>query len=289
MKWRQGRRSGNIDDRRGRPAFGAAGLLRMLPMLLSAGRRGGIGGIVVILVVLWIMGGGLPDFFSGGAAGDVEVVDGVEAEESAEFVAAILASTEDAWSGVFAERGLSYRAPELVLFEGQVSSGCGFQSSATGPFYCPLDQKVYLDLGFFRQLAAMGGSGDFAAAYVIGHEVGHHVQNLLGTSERVRNAQRTSTSADANALSVALELQADCYAGVWGNRTERAGDVRLSPGDVEEGLEAARAIGDDRIAGRRGGIADPESFTHGSSEQRAQWLRLGLSSGDFTACDPFGG
>lgn len=288
MKWKRGRRSGNIDDRRGQSGLGAAGLLRVLPMLLSAGRRGGIGGVVIILALLWIMSGGLPDFLTQGAGPDVEVVDGVEAEESADFVSAVLASTEDAWSAIFAESGQDYRAPELVLFDGQVSSGCGFQSSASGPFYCPVDQKVYLDLGFFRQLAAMGGEGDFAAAYVIGHEVGHHVQNLLGTSERVRNAQRSSSPADANALSVAVELQADCYAGVWGNRTERNGDVRLSPGDVDEGLEAARAIGDDRIAGRQGGVAQPESFTHGSSEQRARWLRMGLSTGDLTACDTFG-
>lgn len=289
MKWRQGRRSGNVDDRRGRSAFGAAGLLRALPMLLSAGRRGGIGAVVIVLILVWVMSGGLPDFLTGGAAENVEVVEGVDAEESAEFVSVVLASTEDVWAGIFEESGQSYRPPELVLFDGQVSSGCGFQSSATGPFYCPVDQKVYLDLGFFRQLAGMGGGGDFAAAYVIGHEVGHHVQNLLGTSDRVRRAQSGASSAEANALSVALELQADCYAGVWGNRTEREGEVRLSPGDVEEGLEAARAIGDDRLSGRRGGVADPESFTHGTSAQRARWLRAGLSSGDPQACDSFDG
>jgi predicted metalloprotease len=175
-----------------------------------------------------------------------------------------------------------------VLFTNQVSSACGFQSAATGPFYCPPDQRVYMDLSFFRQLSAMGGAGDFAAAYVIGHEVGHHVQNLLGTSDQVRQAQSRSGSAESNALSVMLELQADCYAGVWANRTDRKGVVTLSEGDVDEGLEAARAIGDDRLQAERGGRVHPETFTHGTSEQRAHWLRQGLSAGDPGACDTFG-
>jgi predicted metalloprotease len=174
------------------------------------------------------------------------------------------------------------------LFDNSVESACGFASSATGPFYCPPDQKVYLDVSFFRELAQMGGPGDFAQAYVIGHEVGHHVQNLLGTSDQVRQAQAHASERDVNRLSVMLELQADCYAGVWANHANRTQQV-LEPGDVEEGLRAAAAIGDDRLQRNAGRNVTPESFTHGSSALRAKWLETGLKSGDIDACDTFAG
>lgn len=206
-------------------------------------------------------------------------------DETAQFVSAILGSTEEVWNDLFAERGAEYREPELVLFDDAVRSACGYQSAATGPFYCPPDQQLYLDLGFFRELARMGGSGDFAAAYVIGHEVGHHVQNLAGKAAEVREAQRRRPDA-ANELSVRLELQADCYAGVWAARADRERSI-LEPGDVEEGLDAAAAIGDDRMQRQAGRAVQPESFTHGSSEQRRRWLSRGLETGDPEACDTF--
>jgi uncharacterized protein len=290
MKWRGGRRSSNLQDRRGQSAFNAGGLLGALPLVMSAGRRGGIiGAVVVIVIVLWVLNGGMSNLLSPGGGESGSVVEGVAGDESAEFVSVILASTEDQWSAIFRERGATYKPPELVVFDNSVSSACGFESAATGPFYCPPDQTVYLDLSFFRQLADMGGAGDFAAAYVVGHEVGHHVQNLLGTSDRVRRAQGAASAAEGNTLSVDLELQADCYAGVWANRTDREGVVALSPGDVDEGMEAARAIGDDRLQSRQGGAVHPESFTHGTSEQRARWLRAGLESGSPDACDTFSG
>lgn len=289
MRWKRGRKSQNVEDRRGRSAFGGGGLVRFLPLLLSIGRRGGIGAVVVTLVVLWVLSGGLPDFLTQGDAGPVDVVEGVDGDESAAFVSVILASTEDVWAAIFQGRGSAYEPPRLVLFDDRVASACGFQSAATGPFYCPSDGTIYLDLEFFRQLAQLGAEGDFAAAYVVGHEVGHHVQNLLGTSEQVRRAQAGADRAESNRLSVALELQADCYAGVWGGHLEDGQEVTLSPGDVEEGLAAARAIGDDRLQRRSGGVIRPETFTHGTSEQRARWLRAGLASGDPGTCDTFEG
>jgi len=204
-------------------------------------------------------------------------------DPAAEFVSVVLGDTEETWKRIFASAGRQYQEPVLVLFEGSVRSACGGASAASGPFYCPADQKVYLDLSFFRELdQRFGAPGDFAAAYVIAHEVGHHVQQLLGTNRQVREAQQGNSRAGANALSVQLELQADCYAGVWGHHASRKN--LLEDGDVEEGLRAAAAIGDDRLTGGR---VSPESFTHGTSEQRAHWLRQGLSSGDVNRCDTF--
>ena len=187
---------------------------------------------------------------------------------------------------MFAQSGERYRAPELTLFSGAVQSACGFASSASGPFYCPSDQRVYLDTSFFDELARMGGAGDFAAAYVIGHEVGHHVQTLLGTSDQVRSAQQRANEAGANRLQVAMELQADCFAGVWAYHANQTVRV-LEPGDVEEGLAAAQAIGDDRLQRNAGRAVTPDSFTHGSSADRQRWLSTGLRSGDPGACDTF--
>lgn len=204
-------------------------------------------------------------------------------DPAAEFVAVVLGDTEDTWERVFQSAGKSYDAPVLVLFEDAVQSACGNASSASGPFYCPADQKLYLDLSFFRELdRRFGAPGDFAQAYVVAHEVGHHVQNLLGINRQVAQAQQRGSERDANALSVRMELQADCFAGVWGHHAARK-DM-LDQGDVAEGLAAAAAIGDDRLTGGR---VSPESFTHGTSAQRAQWLRQGLSSGDINSCDTF--
>lgn len=209
--------------------------------------------------------------------------------EMADFVTVVLGYTEDTWSEIFAAAGQTYQEPTLVLFTDMVQSACGTNSAATGPFYCPPDQKVYVDLGFFRELERIGGAGDFAQAYVVGHEVGHHVQNLVGTSNSVRQAQaRSGSQAEANRLSVMMELQADCYAGVWAHHmNRRGGGAILESGDVEEGLRAAAAIGDDRLMRSAGRAANPESFTHGTSEQRAMWLRRGLQTGSVEDCDTF--
>jgi predicted metalloprotease len=205
-------------------------------------------------------------------------------DPAAEFVSVVLADTEETWGRVFANSGKQYRDPVLVLFENSVQSGCGGASAASGPFYCPADQKVYLDLSFFRELdQRFGAPGDFAQAYVVAHEVGHHVQHLLGIDQQVRAGQQNSGRAGANQLSVALELQADCLAGVWGHHANKKN--LLDASDVDEGLNAAAAIGDDRLT--RGRVS-PESFTHGTSEQRARWLRQGLSTGDINSCDTFG-
>lgn len=280
VRWKQGRRSGNIQDRRGSPAMRAGGI-------------GGGAGLLIVLVVM-LMGGNplaVLDMIGGGGSAPRQEAppDGAAPDdEMGAYLSAILAMTEDVWSAIFAEAGARYEEPVLVLFDGAVQSACGFTTAATGPFYCPPDQNLYLDTGFFEELARMGGAGDFAQAYVVGHEVGHHVQTLLGTSDRVRSLQRNSRSeADANRLLVLLELQADCYAGVWAHHANRRQRI-LEPGDVEEGLAAAAAIGDDRLQRRAGNAVSPESFTHGSSEQRRRWLGIGLESGSVDACDTFG-
>ncbi len=253
---------------------------------------GGLGLVVVLGVLLM---GGDPSQILRMLAGSAQAPSGQApagpppSDEAGEFMAAVLGSTEDVWSSIFRDAGASYSPPTLVLFDQAVRSACGFNTAATGPFYCPGDRKVYLDTSFFRELANMGGAGDFAAAYVVGHEVGHHIQTLAGTSSRVRQLQSGARSqAESNRLQVLMELQADCYAGVWAyhaNRTQRM----LEPGDVEEGLAAAAAIGDDRLLRRAGREVSPESFTHGSSEQRQEWLTRGLRTGDVDACDTFAG
>jgi predicted metalloprotease len=204
-----------------------------------------------------------------------------------DFVSVVLADTEDTWTEVFRQGGRTYVAPRLVLFSGQVRSACGFGAAAMGPFYCPGDQKVYLDLSFFDELRArFRAPGDFAQAYVIAHEVGHHVQRLLGISEKVQTLREQVGREEANALSVRLELQADCFAGVWAHRANRARQI-LESGDIEEGLNAASAIGDDRIQKQTQGYVVPESFTHGSAAQRVRWFRQGLERGEPNQCDTF--
>lgn len=208
-------------------------------------------------------------------------------DELARYVAVILGYTEDVWHAIFRQMGQSYREPTLVLFSGGVRSGCGVGMSAMGPFYCPLDQKLYIDLSFYKEMKArFGASGDFAQAYVIAHEVGHHVQTLFGISEKVQRAKSRMSQRQGNALQVRMELQADCFAGVWANHADRAKQI-LEQGDIEEGLNAASAIGDDNIQRRTQGHVVPDAFTHGTSRQRVRWFKRGLDSGDIHQCDTF--
>jgi uncharacterized protein len=276
MRWETGRRSENIEDRRG---------MRMGPV-----GGGGIGFLLIVLVVAWLTGTNpltLLQMADSGTPAGTPAAGPPAGDKESEFLSVVLADLEDTWSRVLPAAGGQYQAPTLVLFNDVVQSACGSASSATGPFYCPGDQKVYLDLSFFRELdQRFGAPGDFAQAYVVAHEVGHHVQNLLGMNDRVARAQRQVGEAQANALSVRLELQADCYAGIWGHHAER--QQMLEPGDVDEGLQAAAAIGDDRLQRQSSGRIVPESFTHGSAAQRAEWLRRGLGSGRVEDCDTFG-
>jgi predicted metalloprotease len=250
---------------------------------------GGIGMLLLILTVSCLTGTNplalLQMVEQGQPAQTQSAPTGAPANDpAAEFVSVVLADTEETWSRLFQASGKRYQEPVLVLFEDQVRSACGSASAASGPFYCPADQKVYLDLSFFRDLDRLGAPGDFAQAYVVAHEVGHHVQTLLGTSQQVHQAQGTSR---ANELSVRLELQADCFAGVWGHHANKTGgNIDLDPNDIDEGLQAAAAIGDDRLTKGR---VSPESFTHGTSQQRAQWLSKGLTTGDPNSCNTFSG
>ena len=296
MRWEDGRRSDNVEDRRGQSAgIGAAGAAPLLLRFLPAMIRSKTGRLVLVIGVIVIFGGKMlgVDVLSlllGGGAG-VPAQPGRELsqqeQQSADFVSVVLGSTEDAWREIFQARGDGYREPTLVLFSGRVNSACGMASSAVGPFYCPGDQKLYIDLAFFNDLQERyGAPGDFAQAYVVAHEVGHHVQTLLGISQQVQEAGRGKSKAQVNALSVRQELQADCLAGVWGSVANRERNW-LDPGDLEEALRAATTIGDDRLQQQAGGEVVPDSFTHGSSAQRVAWFRRGFDSGDIKACDTF--
>ena len=281
MLWKKGRQSDNVEDRRG-TRFGGSTIKLSGGLLVAVLLLGVVLGenpleLLAMLSQGYVGGGSTPAVSPGQTPGN---------DESAQFVSAILADTEDTWAAIFPRLGKQYQVPTLVLFSDQVSSACGYNTAASGPFYCPGDRKVYLDLGFFRELDQLGAPGDFAQAYVISHEVGHHVQNLLGISGKVHDLQVRSGAAQANALSVLLELQADCFAGVWAHYADKYRSL-LEPGDVDEGLRAASAIGDDRLLKRAGRSISPESFTHGSSEQRTYWLRKGMVSGDIAACDTF--
>ncbi|MCB1679083.1 MAG: neutral zinc metallopeptidase [Halioglobus sp.] len=295
MRWENRRRSDNVEDRRGQsPGYSAAGaaplLLRFLPLMV----RSRTGRIVLVLGVLVVFGGRLLgidvlSLFTGATGGGTQSARPFSEQEQqmADFVSVVLADTEDTWGELFRGRGATYREPTLVLFSGRVNSACGMASAAVGPFYCPGDQQLYIDLSFFQDLKDRHGApGDFARAYVIAHEVGHHVQTLLGISQRVREAGRGQGEARVNALSVRQELQADCFAGIWGHaaNTERQ---LLDPGDLEEALLAATAIGDDRLQREAGRQVVPDSFTHGSSQQRVRWFSAGFESGDLDACDTF--
>jgi len=246
---------------------------------------GGIGGLVLLLLFSALTGQNPIDIINTSAPDETVGTTGVPADDpQAEFLSVVLADTEETWTEIFRAEGQSYPPPTLVLFTQATQSGCGLGQSAMGPFYCPEDRKVYLDLSFFHELETrFGAPGDFAQAYVVAHEVGHHVQTVTGTSGRVSAARQRASERESNALSVRMELQADCYAGVWGHFAARRG--LLEPGDAEEGLGAAAAIGDDRLQKQTQGRVVPESFTHGSSEERVQWLRRGLESGRVDACD----
>ena len=280
MRWRKGRRSTNIEDQRGRRRGGVA-------------FKGGIGTIVIALALGYFLGIDPQVLLQiqqglGPTVPETPYQPTPEEEQLADFVSVVLADTEDTWNAIFQQAGRDYQEPNLVLFSGSVQSACGMASAAMGPFYCPADQKMYIDLSFFEDLKSRhGAAGDFAQAYVIAHEVGHHVQTLLGISKQVRSAQRGLGKADANAMSVRQELQADCFAGLWGNHADRSRQV-LEQGDIEEALNAAAAIGDDRLQKQGQGYVVPESFTHGSSEQRVEWFRKGIETGDFSSCDTYG-
>jgi hypothetical protein len=255
--------------------------------------KGGVGTIVIALALAYFLGIDPQVLLQLQQGGTPEVVETdyqptAAEQQQADFVAVVLADTEDTWGQIFRQAGHVYEEPNLVLFSGSVQSACGMASAAMGPFYCPADKKVYIDLSFFDDLQRRHGApGDFAQAYVIAHEVGHHVQNLLGTSSQVRSAQQGLGKAQANELSVKLELQADCFAGLWGNHADRSRQV-LEQGDIEEALGAASAIGDDRLQKEGQGYVVPESFTHGTSRERVQWFRKGIESGEVGDCDTFG-
>ena len=262
---------------------------------------GGIGGLILLIVIVLLSGGDPGMIFNDGInsntgvnnPGSPSYYEGTtpiseEERQLADFVSIVLADTEDTWNEIFASASLDYREPTLVLFSGAVESGCGLAQSAVGPFYCPLDEKVYIDLSFYKDLRdSFGAPGDFAQAYVIAHEIGHHVQNQLGIMEEVQTAQQQASSqADANRLSVMLELQADCLSGVWAYNADRSRAI-LEQGDIEEGLNAASSIGDDRLQMESQGQVIPDSFTHGSSAQRVSWFERGLESGDINSCNTF--
>ncbi|MGV3742012.1 MAG: neutral zinc metallopeptidase [Burkholderiaceae bacterium] len=279
MKWEGNRESSNVEDRRGMSGLG--------------GRSIGIGGVIVALiasmifgvdpsVVLNILGGG-------GAPTQVQAPAGAPPanDRVAQFVSVVLADTEDTWQEIFRANGANYPQPKLVLFSGQTPTACGTGQTATGPFYCPGDQKVYIDLSFFRLMQQrFNVSGEFAQAYVIAHEVGHHVQHVTGIMDEVDDVRRKGSQAQANALSVRLELQADCFAGVWAHHAHEARDI-LEAGDIEAALNAATAIGDDALQKQSQGYAVPDSFTHGSSAQRVRWFKRGIESGQIGSCNTF--
>ncbi len=278
MRWQDLRRSSNVEYRGG-------GGGRGLGIPLSGG------GLVLVLLASLFFGFDPSILLDGGPVPVSTTEQRTPAtpaeQEMREFVAAVLGDTEETWHAVFRAQGRTYEEPRLIVFSGAVQSACGIGQSATGPFYCPPDRQVYLDLSFFRELQQrFGAPGDFAQAYVIAHEVGHHVQTILGISSRVRAAQESASRAEANNLSVRMELQADCFAGLWAHHADRARQI-LESGDVEEALAAASAIGDDRLQRQTQGHVTPDSFTHGSSEQRVRWFRRGLSEGSLPACDTF--
>ncbi len=285
VKWRSGRRSTNVEDRRGNA-----------PRMATRGAKvgGSLGGLGIIVAIAFFLLGGDPsqigNLLGGGEQRQNPASSGpapsAAQDEQSQFVSVVLADTEDTWNKVFQRAGQQYREPALVLFSDAVQSACGYNTAATGPFYCPADQKLYLDLSFFRKLAQMGAAGDFAQAYVVGHEVAHHVQNITGVMRAVGARRARANQVQQNQLQVMVELQADCYAGVWAHHAARDRQL-LEEGDVEEGLRAAASIGDDTLQRNAGRRVQPESFTHGSSAQRVEWLKRGMRSGDVNTCDTF--
>lgn len=295
MKWENNRRSSNVEDRRNESGVNLGGsggtsmalLLPVIKMLIGTK----IGRIVLVVgVVAYFMGFNplaLLNMGSSTSSNTTTVVNQEADDKNAQFVSAVLAQTEDIWTKVFKQYGSTYSEPKLVLFRNSVKSGCGFASSQTGPFYCPADQKVYLDLSFFDELAKRHDApGDFAQAYVIAHEVGHHVQNLVGTLNKVQKAKQSLSDTQDNALQVKVELQADCYAGLWAYYSQKDFDS-IEEGDIQEALNAASAIGDDTLQKKAQGYVVPDAFTHGSSAQRMTWFKKGYQSGDLKACNTF--
>jgi predicted metalloprotease len=284
MRWEGGRQSEHVEDRRGARR--------------AAGRRGGLGlgAVVIALLASWLFGVnpmvtlGLMEgagSLVGSPTQQAPTQRGPVSDEAGRFTSVVLASTEDVWNEIFRQAGSRYQPPRLVMFDGLTPTACGTGQSASGPFYCPLDRTVYIDLSFYRMLhQKFQAPGDFANAYVIAHEVGHHIQNLLGTMKQVQAAQQRSGERQSNQLSVRLELQADCYAGVWAHHSQRARQW-LDRGDVEAGLNAASQIGDDRMMKRSQGVIVPDAFTHGSGQQRAHWFGVGMKTGRLDACDTF--
>ena len=300
MRWRGNRQSSNIEDRRGARAVRTGGIgrgggvLRLLPVAL---RFLGVKGTLVVAAIVigyGLFSGNLTQILGGGSfqghqvnQTNQPVKQSEEEKELVQFMSVILADTEDTWHALFKEMGGRYIEPRLVLFRQSVNSDCGLGSSQMGPFYCPLDQKVYIDLSFYEDLKRRyNAPGDFAQAYVVAHEIGHHVQTLTGISKKVREAKKGLTQVRANQLSVRQELQADCFAGIWAHHANRSRQI-LEAGDIEEGLAAASAIGDDRLQKQSQGYVTPDSFTHGSSKQRMQWFQIGLEKGTLRACDTF--
>lgn len=270
MRWQKSRRSTNVEDRRRTRVKRKAGF--------------GIGGLILAAIMAFVLGDANLFFskLTGGASQTQTHKPSPQEDQAAEFSKVVLGNLEDTWGKIFSQAGLPYRNPTLVLYSGQVQSACGFNSAASGPFYCPGDQKIYLDLSFLNELKRMGAPGDFAFAYVIAHEYGHHISNIIGTLPKVQQAQRRVSKRDANQLSILLELQSDCFAGVWAHHASNTYGM-LEDGDVEEGLRAAASVGDDAMIGNR-----PDLFTHGTSKQRMQWLRAGMQSGNVKTCDTFG-
>jgi len=292
MRWQGNRESDNVEDARNGSGGGGG------RQGLSVGGRGlGLGSVAIALVASYFLGvnplmvlnmlsggAGLP---SSGAPQSAQHPPATANDEQTRFVRTVLADTEDVWRPIFQEGGGTYSEPKLVLFRDAVPTACGTGQSATGPFYCPGDQKVYIDLGFYDTLRdRLGAPGDFAQAYVIAHEVGHHVQNLLGTSAKVQEMRQRLSDTQYNAMSVKLELQADCYAGVWANHAQQARQI-IEAGDIEEALNAAAQIGDDTLQRKASGHVSPESFTHGSSQQRMTWFKRGMDTGDIRQCNTF--
>ena len=293
MKWQGRRRSSNVRDYRGRSGGGGAGG-GMLMALFSMFFRGGLTKtkIVILLVIVGVVAfiGNPLDLFnssSGLTANQGQYQPTADEQELYNFVEVVMADTEDVWNKIYAQRGGDYDEPLLTVFNGRVQSACGGASAAMGPFYCPADQSAYIDLSFYKELSRrFKAPGDFAMAYVIAHEVGHHVQNLMGTSDKVHQARGRLSQEEYNQLSVRLELQADFYAGVWAHHAQKMKNI-LDPGDIDEALTAASAIGDDNIQKQTQGRVNPESFTHGTSAQRARWFRKGFETGDIAQGDTF--
>ncbi|MES9944670.1 MAG: neutral zinc metallopeptidase [Candidatus Thiodiazotropha sp.] len=301
MRWRGQRKSDNIEDRRSMRAptrmgglgGGGGGLLNLLPAVFKL--FGFKGGVVAVLAIgaYALMSGNLGSMLGGGGQDNLSEYEGGPVKQSAEektlvdFVSVVLGDTEETWHQLFKQMGGQYEEPNLVLFRGATKTACGFGQAAMGPFYCPGDHKVYIDLSFYSDLKnRFKAPGDFAQAYVIAHEVGHHVQTLLGISQKVQKAKRSLSEVEGNKLSVRQELQADCFAGIWAYHAKHSRQL-LESGDIDEGLNAASAIGDDRLQKQSQGYVSPDSFTHGSSAQRVKWFKTGFKGGDLQQCDTF--